>query len=200
MPYRKTIESAVLKLTSLLDCRCDVPPEHSLTEYDMALLWLRMKQQGMDKYIFCSGEIDSFEKFKNLVKEEQCWVYAGFSKETGEPVALGMLDTFIGRTARLHYTFFRNPESMQNKEAYAKAFFELLFANRTLDCLILTTPSIFRHSNSLARAFGADFLGAVPSLVLVKNFKTGEASWPLCNVYTLTSPYYSNTKDVIDNG
>jgi hypothetical protein len=101
----------------------------------MALLWLRIKQQGMDKYIFCSGEIDSFEKFKSLVKEEQCWVYAGFSKTTGEPVALGMLDTFIGRTARLHYTFFRNPESLQNKEAYAKAFFELLFANRTLDCL-----------------------------------------------------------------
>lgn len=201
MQFSKTIESAVLKLTNLLDCRCNVPPEQSLTEYDMALLWLRIKQQGMDKYMFCSGEVDTYEKFKAIVNEEKCWVYAGFSKETGEPVGLAILDTFIGKTARFHYTFFRNPESVQHKEEYAKALFDLLFANRTVDCLIFTTPCSFRHSNALARSIGATFVGSIPSLILVKNFKTGEATYPMCNIYTLTSPHYnSNTKDVIDNG
>jgi hypothetical protein len=194
MKYSETIQSAVQKLTSLLDCRCDIPPEHSLTEYDMALLWLRMHQQGMDKYIFCSGETNTYEDFKKLIKADSIWVYAGFSKVDGEPVALAFLDNFIGKNARLHYTFFRNPESMANKERYAEAFFDLLFANRTLDSLMLTTPSIFRHSNAFARAVGADFLGAVPSLIPVKNFKTGDITFPLCNVYVKTSPYYTSQK------
>jgi len=195
MTFSETTRSAVLKLTSLLDCKCHIPPEQSLTDYDMALLWLRMKQQGMDKYLFCSGDVNTFEEFKAIITNETVWCYAGFSKENGEPVALAFLDCFLGRTARLHYTFFRNPESIENKEKYAEAFFDLLFSNITLDCLILTTPTMFRHSNIFARDVGCQFVGAVPSVIPVKNFKTGEVTFPMCNLYTKTSPYYTKGCD-----
>lgn len=184
------VSEAIPRLTALLDCRCDVPVEHSLSDYDIALLWLRMKQQGLDKYIFCSGDIDSYSTFRDFVRNPTIWCYAGFSKHDGEPVALGILDRIIGRSAYLHYTFFRTPESIENKEKYAEVFFDLLFENRTLDALILLTPSIFRHSNAFALSMGAEYLCQLPSVIPVRDFKTYSMAFPKCNMYLIKSKFY----------
>jgi hypothetical protein len=191
MELMEHLSEAARKLTALLACKSDTPVEHSFTEYELALIWLRLRQQGLDNWLFPAGDICSYEKFKECALNPSVWCYAGFSHETGEPCALALLDGFQGKTARLHYTFFRNEEALRDKEKYARAFFDLLFENKTLDALLLGTPKPFRHSNSFARYLGAVCLGDIPSLVGVKNWKTGELSYPLTSFYTLVSPHYN---------
>lgn len=188
MTVQEEVTEAAQRLTSLLDCRADIPAERSLTDYDIALLWLRIRQQGIDKYLFCTGAIDSLDKFKTFVRNEFLWVYAGFSRETGEPCALGILDDFQGATCKLHYTFFRNNEAIKNKEKYAKAFVDFLFANHTIDCLVLLTPDSFHHSNRLALALGGERLGSLPSIIPVKD--GDELVYGESNLYKLVSPHY----------
>lgn len=203
MTVQEEVTEAAQRLTSLLDCRVDIPVERSLTDYDLALLWLRIKQHGIDRYLFCTGYVDSLERFINLVRTETIWVYAGFSHETGEPCALGILDDFQGATCKLHYTFFRNFEAVRNKEKYAKAFVDFLFANHSLDCLVLLTPDSFHHSNRLALSLGAEPLGSLPSIIPVRD--GDELVYGESNLYKLVSPHYHpkmrrNVKDVIRYG
>lgn len=198
-----TVTEAALRLTSLLVCKADIPVERSLSDYDIALLWLRLKQDGADRYLFCSGRIDSLEKFRGLVRNEHVWVYAGFSHETGEPCALGILDDFEGGSAKLHYTFFRNTEALKHKEMYAKAFTDFLFANGSIDCLVLLTPVAFRHSNRLARMIGAEYMGTLPSFIPIRD--GDEYIFGECSLYKLVSPHYHKDKrrplkDVIEYG
>ena len=185
-----TKSEASTHLTDLLDIKNSIPGLNTFTEYDLSLLWLRMKQQGMDKWIFCSGEINTFDDFKKLVLAPDVWTYAGYSYETGEPCALGIFDRMQGKTVHLHYTFFRNEEVIANKEKYAKALFDLVFENKTVDCILMLTPHCFRHSNNFARSLGAEFLGYIPSAIPIKNFKTGEVRFGEDSLYKLVSPYY----------
>ena len=155
----------------------------------MALLWLRLRQQGLEKYLFCSGMVDTDEKFKEVLLHPEGWTYAGFSWETGEPVALAIFDSMQGKTVRLHYTFFRNEESKAHMKEYAEAFFDLIFENRTVDCILMLTPRQFRHSNAFAKSIGAVHLGSIPSIVPVKNFKTGVVTFGPTELYRLDSPH-----------
>jgi len=182
------------KLTNLLDCLCDIPSEHSLDLVHMALLWARMKGQGLDKYLFAMGTVQSFDAFKKIVQDKDFWVYAGFSKTTREPCAFAILDNIQGGTARLHYTFFRNEESIRNKELYARLFMDHLFANHTLDCLLFITPDFYLHSNRLASRLGAEFLGKIPGMSPIYIPETNELEYCEANVYKLVSPFYVKGK------
>lgn len=193
MEQAEHLSEAGRKLTALLDCRSDTPVEHSFTEFDLAFIWLRLRQQGLDNWLFPSGDTNSFAKFKECVLHPSIWCYAGFSHKTGEPCALAILDGFRGKTAYLHYTFFRNEEAIKDKEKYAQAFFDLLFENKTMDALLFATPKPFRHSNSFARSLGAVPLGHIPSLIGIKDWNTGELSYPLTSLYMLVSPHYNQS-------
>lgn len=57
--------------------------------------------------------------------------YAGFSHTTGEPLALALLDRFLGRTAYLHFTFFKGEGFARHLEI-GRAFMGLIFENGTL--------------------------------------------------------------------
>lgn len=183
-------KSAGERLVSLLDCRCDIPKEHSLSTYHLAFIWNRLKAQGLDSFLFAMGTVQSFDVFKETALDNSIWTYAGFSKTDGEPCAFAMLDNIQGRTARLHYTFFRNDESLKNKDEYARTFCEFLFDACGLDCIILFTPCIFRHSNRLARRLGAEFMGDIPSSIPV--YFPEKLEYRLCdsNLYKLVSPHY----------
>lgn len=183
-------KSAGERLVSLLDCRCDIPGERSLSLPDMALIWSRMKSQGLDKYLFAMGTVQSFDSFRKVVEDEDFWVYAGFSKVDGEPCAFAILDNIQGGTARLHYTFFRNEESLRNKERYATLFMDFLFGNRTIDCLLFLTPSSYIHSNRLASRLGAVFMGTIPGATPIYIPETGELEFGEGNLYKLVSPFY----------
>lgn len=191
-----TTSEASKRLTDLLVIRNSIPGLNTFTEYDLSLLWLRMKQQGMDRWIFCSGEVDTFDKFKTLMLAPDIWSYAGYSHITGEPCALGIFDRMQGKTVHLHYTFFRNEEAIANKEKYAKALFDLVFENKTVDCILMLTPHCFRHSNNFARSVGAEFLGYIPSAIPVMNFRTGEVRFGEDALYKLVSPFYNKKNSI----
>ena len=183
------------RLTDLLAVKNSIPGSNTFTEYDLSLLWLRMRQQGMDRWLFCSGETRTFEQFKTLMLAPDIWSYAGFSHSTGEPCALGLFDRMQGRTVHLHYTFFRNEEALQNKEHYARALFDLVFENQTVDCILMLTPRRFRHSNRLARTLGAEMVGVIPSMIPIKNFRTGSVTFGEDVLYKIVSPYYKATQN-----
>ena len=177
-------------LTTLLDVRNSIPGQNTFTAFDLAFLWLRLRQQGLDRWIFCSGEVTDFERFRELLLSPGIWSYAGFSLTTGEPCALALLDRMRGKTVELHYTFFRNREALLHKELYAQAFFDLVFENKTVDCILMLTPAAFRHSNAFALAVGAEPVGIIPSAIPVKNFRTGTVEHGEDKLYRLISPYY----------
>ena len=183
------------RLQELLVIRNSIPGLMTFTEYDLSLLWLRMVQQGMDRWIFCDGAVQTYEDFRKLMLSPGLWSYAGYSRITGEPCALALFDEMMGRVIRLHYTFFRNEEALRNKEKYAKAFFQFMFENKTVDCILMLTPRRFRHSNNLARAVGAELVGYIPSAVPVMNRETGELTYGEDALYKLVSPYYRKDKE-----
>nr|DAQ24503.1 MAG TPA: hypothetical protein [Caudoviricetes sp.] len=185
-----TTSEASKRLTDLLVIRNSIPGLNTFTEYDLSLLWLRMKQQGMDRWIFCSGEVQTYDAFKTLMLSNDTWTYAGYSHITGEPCALGIFDRMLGKTVHLHYTFFRNEEAIRDKEKYAKALFDLVFENKTVDCILMLTPHCFRHSNSFARSVGAELVGYIPSAIAIKNEETGELMYGEDALYKVVSPFY----------
>ena len=153
-----------------------------------------MKAQGLDKYLFAMGTVQSFDAFRKIVEDKDFWVFAGFSKVDGEPCAFAILDNIQGGTARLHYTFFRNEESLRNKELYASLFMAHLFANRTLDALLFLTPSKFIHSNRLALRLGATYMGTIPGAAPIYIPETEELEFGEANLYKLVSPFYQKDK------
>ena len=183
-----SLSPCLKRLTDSLVFKNAVPECNTFTDYELNLLWLRMKQDGTDKYIFADGSINSLESFKEAVKSPHGWAYAGFSKVDHEPLGLALFDLIIGKTVRLHYTFFRNPESIKNRLQYAKMLIDLVFENGTVNTIFMCTPSHFLHSNKMARAVGAKFLGSVYGVNPRMNWETGALDYGKDNLYTLTSP------------
>ena len=184
-----SLSPCLRKLTDSLVFKNAVPQCNTFTDYELNLLYLRMKQDGTDRYIFCDGSVDSLEAFKRVVRDDKTWVYAGFSKTNHEPLGLAIFDLVMGKTVRLHYTFFRNPESRKNRYRYAKMLLDLVFENGTVDTIIMCTPSHFLHSNAMAKAVGAKFLGHIYGVVPRMNWELGTLDYGKDNLYTLTSPY-----------
>ena len=122
-------------------------PSHppTLTDAHLAFLWHRIREQGLDRFLFYDGGVNSLARFRDIVTAESVWAYAGFSHTTGEPLALALLDRFLGRTAYLHFTFFKGEGFARHLEI-GRAFMGLIFENGTLSCLMALTPAAFRHS------------------------------------------------------
>lgn len=150
-------------------------PSHppTLTDAHLVFLWHRIREQGLDRFLFHDGGVDSLARFREVVTAESVWAYAGFSHATGEPLALALLDRFLGRTAYLHFTFFKG-EGFARRLEIGRAFTDLLFENGTLSCLMALTPVVFRHSWRYGLDLGFTRLGVVPGACGVLDGKTGE--------------------------
>lgn len=163
--------SAAARLTALLDCRCAVPGLDTLTPYRINLLYLRLMQQGLDRYLFFGAGV-SLPSFRDMLRSPQVWAYAGFGRNSGEPLALALLDSFEGRTARLHFTFFKG-EGMARSPEIGRAFFDFLFAHSGLSCLLCLTPRRYRHSWRYGQALGCVLLGTIPGACALPDRRTG---------------------------
>lgn len=146
------------------------PP--TLTDAHLAFLWHRMKEQGLDRYLFHDGRVGSLARFRDIAASDAIWAYAGFSHTTGEPLALALLDRFLGRTACLHFTFFKGEGFARHLEI-GRAFMDLVFGNGTLSCLMALTPVAFRHSWQFGLDLGFTRLGTIPGACGVLDRKTG---------------------------
>ena len=150
-------------------------PSHPPTPTDahLAFLWHRIREQGLDRFLFYDGGVNSLARFRDIVTAESVWAYAGFSHTTGEPLALALLDRFLGRTAYLHFTFFKGEGFARHLEI-GRAFMGLIFENGTLSCLMALTPAAFRHSWKFGLDLGFTRLGTIPGACGVLDRKTGE--------------------------
>lgn len=150
-------------------------PSHppTLTDAHLVFLWHRIREQGLDRFLFHDGTVASLARFREVVTAESVWAYAGFSHATGEPLALALLDRFLGRTAYLHFTFFKG-EGFARRLEIGRAFTDLLFENGTLSCLMALTPVVFRHSWKFGLDLGFTRLGTIPGACGVLDRKTGE--------------------------
>lgn len=167
-------------------------PSHppTLTDAHLAFLWHRMKEQGLDRYLFHDGRVDSPARFRDTVSAGSVWAYAGFSHATGEPLALALLDRFLGRTAYLHFTFFKG-EGVSRRLDIGRAFMDLLFANGTLSCLLALTPVRFRHSWNYGLELGFTRLGVIPGACGVLDRKTGDVRYRDGMLLKLDNPHPS---------
>ena len=181
-------------LTDLLDCRASTPEDSTLTVPFLSLLWDTLVQDRLLPWVMPLGDINTFEDFLRYNLSPNVWAFGGFSWNDGKPVAYAQVTNFEGSTARVHYTGFRNDESRKNLEAYAKAFFDFLFWNGSIDTLILITPKCYRHVNSFIKRIGGEYQGSIVGLYPRKNRKGKGHIFDRDNLYTVTSPFYTENK------
>ena len=161
--------STGLILEDLLDCKCDVPTCNLLPAAHLADLYTALKIERLDRFLFHDTADLSFDRFRKIVRSRDIWCYAGWSRETGTPLALALLDGFRGRTAYLHFTFFRG-EGFERRIEIGRAFMDFIFKDGSnLACLLALTPVKFRHSWRYGLDLGFERLGVIPGACTLTN-------------------------------
>ena len=165
--------SAAPTLEGLLDCRCDVPGCNQPLDAHLADLYTALKAGRLDRCLFHDALDLPFGLFKKIVRSKDVWCYAGWSKETGTPLALALLDRFQGRTPYLHFTFFRG-ERFERRIEIGRAFMGFIFTHGSnLACLLALTPVKFRHSWRYGLDLGFERLGVIPGACTLADRRNG---------------------------
>ena len=149
---------------------------NTLTDAHLVFLYHRILEEGLDKFVFHDGVINSFQKFKDLMRHPSVWSYAGFSLKDGEPLAMALIEGFIGKVAHLHFCFFKG-EGFNNHITIGKEFIKFIFANSGLSCLMALTPLLFRHSWKFGLDVGFKELSIIPGACGILNHHTGEMKY-----------------------
>lgn len=174
-----------------MDCKCRVPGVNTFAPGDVERLYRAASAQGLGRFVFHDGSVDSAERFAEVALSERVWTYAGFRRPGGEPLALALLEPFSGRSAFMHFTFFRGM-GFQQRHVIARAFLRLLFRDREngLSCVCGLTPATFRHAWRFALELGFKKLGEIPGACPVFDGKTG-ATRHVPGILTVYTPELS---------
>ena len=156
-------------------CKCCVPPGlNTFDPNDMHILYDAMVAQGLGRFLFYDGSVRSAARFAETALSGAVWTYAGFSRESGEPLALALVEPFSGRAAFMHFAFFRGM-GHERRHVIGRAILRLLFqdSDNGLSCVCGLTPKIFRHAWRFALELGFVKLGELPGACPVCDAKTG---------------------------
>ena len=130
-------------------------------------LWIRMVGEGTARTVFIDGTVQSADDFLASMKHpgNQLWVFM----EDGEPLVFFWLNSFEGRTARVHFCAFKTVWGRRAKEIAADGL-KLCLTDRDgkgplLDCLIGYTPVRNRLACRFIQKIGMRPVGEVPNLL-----------------------------------
>lgn len=158
-----------------MDCKCRVPPDiDTFAPGDLETLYQTAHDQGIARFLFYDGSVDSAQCFADMVRAGNLWTYAGFCRASKEPLALSIVEPFSGRSAFMHFAFFKGMGIAQ-RHGIGRAFLRLLFQDREkgLSCVCGLTPAPFRHAWGFALELGFKKLGRIPGACPVPDRKTG---------------------------
>ena len=173
------------------DFRECTPACNTLLDGHLADLYVAMRTGGLDHFLFHASPCPDFETFRKCVRSPDVWFYGAWSRETGSPLGMALLERFEGKTARLHFTLFRG-EGFRKGIRTGKAFLTTLFRETDLSCLLALTPVRFRHAWQYGLALGFERLGSIPDACTLFDRQSGRSRTAAGMLLILNRPENGN--------
>lgn len=155
---------------------------------DLEQVYTQLLQEGLDRYLFADGTIQSFPVFEQTVTRPDVWFYSGYDTPSGNnPLAVVLLNQFKGKTAYMHFAFFE--AGLSHRHAIAARFMQLVFAGG-LTAVFGATSIRWRNVRTFAREVGFVDMARVPGYFTYMNRRTGTLEYhdsmlSLCTPQTL---------------
>lgn len=149
---------------------CEVDGLPTLKDSQLAGLYERMKRDGTVEQVFFAGEVQGPDEFVAYFKNpgNHLWVHA--DDETQDFLGFCWLNTFEGRSARLHYNAFSEAWGQKTFEMAIQSVKTLLGMQDEqgkyfLDVLIGLTPTDNWRSCEFVKRVGAEVAGVIPKML-----------------------------------
>lgn len=127
-------------------------------------LWSRLVEERLVEVVFHDGGVRSLDDFCSLLAPERAWLYRMDAE--GVPVGFFWCNGFGGRSAQVHFCFFRSGMPLARDAGRTALRFLLVAADGRREAPLMTlvggTPAPYRHALRLAYDLGFSRLGVVP--------------------------------------
>lgn len=149
---------------------CSIDGVPTLKDSELAALYDRMQRDGTVEQVFFAGEVQSADEFVAYFKlpGNRLWVHV--DDATQDFLGFCWLNTFEGRSARLHYNAFSEAWGQKTFEMAIQSVKTLLWmqdkqGEYLLDVLIGLTPTDNWRSCEFVQKVGAEVAGVIPKML-----------------------------------
>jgi len=127
---------------------------------DLKKLYERMVSEGLDKAVLYDGSIKCWQDWANFMLETKSWLVQ-CAWEDGTVVGMWWLNGFLGKTAMIHFCWFKNT-TFNEKVEIGKQALKWLASLNILRSVFGLTPKPYRHVIPYLEATGFSNRGYLP--------------------------------------